>query len=196
MDLSENIIALSTPAGKGAIGLVRLSGESVIEEVDRFFKGKKLSLQKTHTLHFGKLIDEHKNLIDEVVIGIFKAPQSYTGEDVVEISCHGSPYIIQKIIAVFLDTNRVSYAQPGAFTQRAFLNGKLDLVQAEAVADLIESDNAFQHQKCFETTARWFFPKTLPSYAKNSFILLLYWSWNWTFQKKMWNLQTVKKLKL
>ncbi len=150
MNISENIIALSTPPGKGAIGVVRLSGKNVIEEVDRFFEGKQLSLQKTHTLHFGKLIDESKNLIDEVVVGIFKAPRSYTGENVVEISCHGSPYIVEKIITLFLDTKRVSYAHPGAFTQRAFLNGKLDLVQAEAVADLIESDNAFQHQSALK----------------------------------------------
>jgi len=145
---NDNIIALATPSGAGAISVIRISGKDAIEIVDGFFKSvksqKSLRDQKTHTIHLGHILKEGKTL-DEVLVSIFKDPQSYTGENVVEISCHGSPYIQQEIIQLFL-RNGCRIANPGEFTLRAFLNGKLDLSQAEAVADLIASDNEASHQ--------------------------------------------------
>lgn len=146
MNTTDNIIALSTPPGLSAIAVVRLSGAHVVDLVNRFFKSKDLNRQKSHTLNFGTLVDENGKLLDEVVVGLFKAPHSYTGQDIVEISCHGSPYIINLILQNFLDTKEIRHAAPGEFTQRAFLNGKLDLVEAEAIADLITADSPFQHQ--------------------------------------------------
>ena len=145
---NDNIIALATPSGAGAISVIRISGKDAIEIVDGFFKSvksqKSLCDQKTHTIHLGHILKEG-NTLDEVLVSIFKDPQSYTGENVVEISCHGSPYIQQEIIQLFL-RNGCRIANPGEFTLRAFLNGKLDLSQAEAVADLIASDNEASHQ--------------------------------------------------
>ena len=145
---NDNIIALATPSGAGAISVIRISGNDAIEIVDGFFKSvkshKSLCDQKTHTIHLGHILKEG-NTLDEVLVSIFKDPQSYTGENVVEISCHGSPYIQQEIIQLFL-RNGCRIANPGEFTLRAFLNGKLDLSQAEAVADLIASDNEASHQ--------------------------------------------------
>ncbi|WP_394749318.1 tRNA uridine-5-carboxymethylaminomethyl(34) synthesis GTPase MnmE [Spongiimicrobium salis] len=143
----EPIIALATPAGAGAIAVIRISGTDVIPLVAPFFESvrkKDLKKQKSHTLHLGHIVDGTRKL-DEVLLSIFKGPNSYTGEDVVEISCHGSPYIQQEIIQLFL-RNGCRTADAGEFTLRAFLNGKLDLSQAEAVADLIASDNAASHQ--------------------------------------------------
>ncbi len=134
----DTIVALATPQGIGAIGVVRVSGLNAIQIVDELFPAKALQLQKSHTLHVGLLVAGEK-AIDQVVVAIFKAPTSYTGENVVEISCHGSPYVLEKIIAV-VAAHGARLAKPGEFTQRAFLNGKLDLAQAEAVADLIASN--------------------------------------------------------
>lgn len=131
-------MALATPAGVGAIGVIRLSGNKAIEIVSRHFKSKNLLSQPTHTAHVGLLRTED-NVLDEVVVTLFKAPKSYTGEDVVEISCHGSNYILEQVIQVMVQSG-ARLAKPGEFTQRAFLKGKLDLTQAEAVADLIASN--------------------------------------------------------
>ena len=144
----DTIIALATPSGMGAIAIIRLSGENAITIVDQFFKSKitnkSLQKQKTHTIHLGHIINNDR-IIDEVLVSIFKNPNSYTGENVVEISCHGSIYIQQEIIQLFIK-NGIRLANPGEFTLRAFLNGKLDLSQAEAVADLIASDSKASHQ--------------------------------------------------
>src|SRR5579871_2203455 len=134
----DTIVALATPPGVGAIGVIRISGKKTFEIIDELFPSKKISQQPSHTLHVGNLKDDHV-IIDEVVISIFKNPKSYTGEDVIEISCHGSPFVQEKIIQSVLK-NGARLAKPGEFTQRAFLNGKLDLTQAEAVADLIASN--------------------------------------------------------
>ena len=144
---NETIVALATPSGAGAIAIIRLSGSLAISIVEAHFKSvsnKLLSKQKTHTIHLGHIIDGEKE-IDEVLVSVFKNPNSYTGENVVEISCHGSSYIQQEIIQLFL-RNGCRMANAGEFTLRAFLNGKLDLSQAEAVADLIASDNEASHQ--------------------------------------------------
>jgi tRNA modification GTPase len=144
----ENIIALATPQGVGAIGVIRLSGEDVIKICSKVFykKDKRVNLTKvkSHTIHFGTIKSDNQ-IIDEVLISVFKTPHSYTGENSIEISCHGSPYILQEIINLFLKRN-VRMATAGEFTLRAFLNGKLDLSQAEAVADLIASSSKASHQ--------------------------------------------------
>jgi tRNA modification GTPase len=147
MIYNDTIVALATPSGAGAIAVIRLSGNEAINIAEKQFKsvsGKHLSKQKTHTIHLGHIIDGPK-ILDEVLVSIFKNPNSYTGENVVEISCHGSHYIQQEIIQLFL-RNGCRMATAGEFTLRAFLNGKLDLSQAEAVADLIASDNEASHQ--------------------------------------------------
>lgn len=143
----ETIVALASPSGAGAIAVIRLSGKDAItiaESVFQSVSGKKISNQKTHTIHLGHIVDEGKTF-DQVLLSIFKNPNSYTGENVVEISCHGSTYIQQQIIQLLLRKG-CRMAQAGEFTLRAFLNGKLDLSQAEAVADLISSDNEASHQ--------------------------------------------------
>ncbi|MBD0831812.1 tRNA uridine-5-carboxymethylaminomethyl(34) synthesis GTPase MnmE [Aestuariibaculum sediminum] len=144
----DTIVALATPSGAGAIAVIRLSGNDAIKIADSCFKSvtnnKSLTKQKTHTIHLGHIIDGAKT-IDEVLVSVFKNPNSYTGEDVVEVSCHGSNYIQQEIIQLFLRKG-CRMASAGEFTLRAFLNGKLDLSQAEAVADLIASDNEASHQ--------------------------------------------------
>jgi tRNA modification GTPase len=134
----DTIVALATPHGMGAIGVIRVSGTNAIDLVDAMFPSKALSIQASHTLHVGFLYDGNK-VLDEVVISLFKAPRSYTGENVVEISCHGSPYMIEQIMAA-ITARGARLARPGEFTQRAFLKGKMDLTQAEAVADLIASN--------------------------------------------------------
>ncbi len=144
----STICAISTPAGTGGIAVIRLSGSRAITIVDSVFKSpairKKLVDQAANTLHFGAIYKENL-LLDEVVVGLFRAPHSYTGEDVAEISCHGSQYVQQQILRLMIDSGAV-LAQPGEFTQRAFLNGKMDLSQAEAVADLIASGNSAAHR--------------------------------------------------
>ena len=149
---NDTIIAMATPSGVGAIAVIRLSGEKAIEIVNTFFrsikKQKSLLTQKTHTLHLGHLIN-NEIILDEVLVSIFKNPKSYTGENVVEISCHGSVFIQQEIIQLFLK-NGCRMADNGEFTMRAFLNGKMDLSQAEAVADVIASNSAASHQMAIQ----------------------------------------------
>lgn len=143
----DTIVALATPSGAGAIAVIRLSGTKAITISDVVFQsvsGKDIKKQKSHTIHLGNIIDNGK-VYDQVLLSIFKNPNSYTGEDVVEISCHGSVYIQQQIIQLLLRKG-CRMANAGEFTLRAFLNGKLDLSQAEAVADLIASDNEASHQ--------------------------------------------------
>ena len=135
---NDTIVALASAPGIGAIAVIRLSGPASIELVGSVFSKKNLHLKASHTVHFGKIIDG-AHIIDEVVVTIYKAPKSYTGEEVVEISCHGSPLIQDTILQLFI-LKGARLAKPGEFTQRAFLNGKLDLTQAEAVADLIASN--------------------------------------------------------
>lgn len=134
----DTIVALATPQGIGAIGVIRVSGSKAFDVLDELFTSKKVSAQPSHTILVGLLKDAGE-VLDEVVLAIFKNPKSYTGEDVVEISCHGSPFIQEKIITTLVKKG-CRIAKPGEFTQRAFLNGKLDLTQAEAVADLIASN--------------------------------------------------------
>jgi tRNA modification GTPase len=136
----DTIVALATPPGVGAIGVIRLSGDSAFQIISTLFSSKDLSGRPSHTIHVGLIKDEEK-LIDEVVVSLFKGPKSYTGEDVVEISCHGSPYVQQQVLQACVNQG-ARIAKPGEYTQRAFLNGKLDLTQAEAVADLIASNTA------------------------------------------------------
>jgi len=138
------ICAISTARG-GAIGIVRVSGEKAIQIVDSIFKGhRQLADAKTSSLHFGHIMDKGE-ILDEVLVSIFRAPHSYTGEDSAEISCHGSSFILQRVMELLI-AGGCTLAQPGEFTQRAFLNGKMDLSQAEAVADLIASQNAAMHR--------------------------------------------------
>jgi tRNA modification GTPase len=137
--LDETIVAVATPPGIGAISVIRLSGPSAFEAIDKIFLGKtKIKNSKTHTIHYGKLCDRIE-IIDDVLVSVFKEPNSYTGEDIIEISHHGSPLIANRIISLVLSNSKVRLAEPGEFTKRAFLNGRIDLAQAEAVADLINS---------------------------------------------------------
>ncbi len=149
---NDTIIALATPSGVGAISVIRLSGENAINLVDANFKSikknKTLKNQKTHTIHLGHIV-ENNILLDEVLVSVFKNPNSYTGENVVEISCHGSSFIQQEIIQLFLQKG-CRMADNGEFTMRAFLNGKMDLSQAEAVADVIASNSAASHQMAIQ----------------------------------------------
>ena len=140
----DTIIALATPPGIGAIGVIRLSGKKSIDIANALFSSKDLAKQASHTIHVGYL-KENGQALDEAVVSLFKAPRSYTGEDVVEISCHGSPFVQQQVIDACIRLG-ARVAGPGEFTFRAFLNGKLDLSQAEAVADLIASNSAASHR--------------------------------------------------
>jgi tRNA modification GTPase len=141
MNLLNNdvIAALATPVGEGAISIIRISGNGAIEKVDSIFDGKiKLTDAKTHTLHYGNILNNNSRIIDDVLVSVFKNPNSYTGEDAIEISSHSSTIVVKNIIETLVAKN-VRLAEPGEFTKRAFLNGKLDLTQAEAVADIINS---------------------------------------------------------
>lgn len=143
----DTIVALATPSGAGAIAIIRISGKEALTIAASLFEsvsGKDILKQKTHTIHLGHIVDGAK-VYDQVLLSIFKGPNSYTGENVVEISCHGSTYIQQQIIQLLLRKG-CKMAEPGEFTLRAFINGKLDLSQAEAVADLISSENEASHQ--------------------------------------------------
>nr|WP_298998357.1 tRNA uridine-5-carboxymethylaminomethyl(34) synthesis GTPase MnmE [uncultured Allomuricauda sp.] len=147
MSYQDTIVALATPPGIGAIAIIRVSGNEAISIVDSLFtsvRGKKLIHQKSHTIHLGH-IKEGEKVLDEALVSVFKGPHTYTGENLVEISCHGSPYIQQQIVQLLL-RNGCRTATAGEFTLRAFLNGKMDLSQAEAVADLIASDSASAHE--------------------------------------------------
>lgn len=140
----DTIIALATPPGVGAIGIIRLSGPDAFRIAGAVFNGKNLGAQSSHTIHFGSIRREDGSVLDEVLASVFRGPHSYTGEDVVEISCHGSHYILQEVMSLLLRKG-ARLAKPGEFTQRAFLNGRMDLSQAEAVADLIASESASAH---------------------------------------------------
>ena len=145
------IIALSSAPGSGAIAIIRLSGEDAISKTDLFFKsksGKKLSESGGYSISYGDLVDNDE-IIDEVVVSVYKAPHSYTGENIIEISCHGSIYIQQRILSLFTNTG-VRLASPGEFTLRAYLNNKKDLSQAEAVGDLIASESKEEHRVAME----------------------------------------------
>jgi tRNA modification GTPase len=160
----DTVVALATAPGIAAIGVIRLSGNKAIEIANELFPSKDLLKQSTHTLHVG-FICEEENDIDEVVISLFKNPKSYTGEDVVEISCHGSPYVQQQVLQACIRKG-ARLAKAGEFTQRAFLNGKLDLTQAEAVADLISS-NTSASQKAALHNIRGGFSDTLRELREN-----------------------------
>jgi tRNA modification GTPase len=136
----DTIVAIATPPGIGAIGVIRVSGEKAFDIINQLFPSKDLTKQLSHTIHVGFLKEDEKD-IDEVVLSLFKNPKSYTGEDVIEIGCHGSPYIQQQLVGAIINKG-ARLARHGEFTQRAFLKGKLDLTQAEAVADLIASNTA------------------------------------------------------
>ncbi|SDS28114.1 tRNA uridine-5-carboxymethylaminomethyl(34) synthesis GTPase MnmE [Christiangramia echinicola] len=151
MKLNDTIVALATPSGAGAIAVIRVSGPDAIKIVAPLFKAKSkkdLAEQATHTIHLGNVMDGERT-IDEVLASVFRAPKSYTGEETVELSCHGSPYIQQEIIQLLIRKGCRS-AEAGEFTLRAFLNAKMDLSQAEAVADLINSENAASHQMAMQ----------------------------------------------
>lgn len=143
--MSNTIIALATPPGVGAIGVIRLSGPKAILWVDEVFYGKNLNRVDGNTVHYGKIKDESGHILDECLATVFRGPKSYTKEDVVEISCHGSSYILEQVIQLFLRKG-CRMAERGEFTMRAFVNGQMDLSQAEAVADLIASDNSASHE--------------------------------------------------
>ncbi|TDE17253.1 tRNA uridine-5-carboxymethylaminomethyl(34) synthesis GTPase MnmE [Dyadobacter psychrotolerans] len=140
----EAICALATPSGVGAIAVIRVSGLHAVSIVNSIFKGKNLEQAESHTAHFG-LIQSNEGIIDEVLVTVFKSPKSFTKEDSAEISCHGSDYIIRQILKLLIKKG-ARIARPGEFTQRAFLNGQFDLVQAEAVADLIAADSEASHK--------------------------------------------------
>jgi tRNA modification GTPase len=142
--IKDTIIAPATAPGIGAIAIIRLSGKEAISICQKVFKGKDLTKQESHTIHFGTIV-EGETIVDEVLVSVFKAPRSFTKENVVEISCHGSNFIIGKIIRLLVGAG-ARYAKPGEFTQRAFLNGRFDLAQAEAVADLVASDSEASHR--------------------------------------------------
>ena len=144
--MNECICALATPAG-GAIGIIRLSGDQAIEITDQIFtsaNGRRLVEAKPNTLHYGEVKDKDGNTLDDVLVSVFKAPHSYTGENSTEISCHGSRYILQQVLQRLIEVG-CRQAEPGEYTRRAFMNGKMDLSQAEAVADLIASTNKATH---------------------------------------------------
>ncbi len=143
--INDTITALATPPGQGALGIIRVSGSQTIPIVNKLFRGKDLTQVDSHTIHLGTIRDDQNIIIDEVLVSIFKGPHSYTKEDVIEISSHGSQYILQKVLSLLV-TNGARLAKPGEFTQKAFLNGRFDLTQAEAVADLIASENAGMQQ--------------------------------------------------
>ncbi|HET9429830.1 MAG TPA: tRNA uridine-5-carboxymethylaminomethyl(34) synthesis GTPase MnmE [Chitinophagaceae bacterium] len=146
---NDTIVALATPPGIGAIGVIRISGEKAFPIVNDLFPSKDLNREEPHTLHVG-LLTEGETLLDEVVVSLFRGPRSYTGEDVIEISCHGSPFVQQQVINACIHKG-ARLAKAGEFTQRAFLNGKLDLAQAEAVADLIASNTAASQKAALHT---------------------------------------------
>lgn len=145
----DTIVALATAPGIGAIGVIRLSGTKSFEVMNAMFPSKNLLEQTTHTIHVG-LLKDGLEILDEVVLSLYKSPKSYTGEDVIEISCHGSPFIQEKIIQA-IAARGIRMAKPGEFTQRAFLKGKLDLAQAEAVADLIASNSEASRKAALHT---------------------------------------------
>ena len=150
MQLQQNdtIVAPATPSGVGAIAVIRLSGTDAIDITNNVFHGADLTQAKSHTIHFGTIRKENE-VIDEVLVSIFRSPHSFTKEDATEISCHGSPFIVERIIKLIIEAG-ARPAKAGEFTQRAFLNGRFDLAQAEAVADLISADNDASHKAALQ----------------------------------------------
>ncbi len=159
-------MAIATPPGAGALGVIRVSGSRAIQNVNALFNSKDLSTQPGFTLHYGHIV-KGNTLIDEVLLSLFRSPKSFTGEDVVEISCHGSSYILNQVLELLLKQG-VRLAKPGEFTQRAFLNGKMDLSQAEAVADLIASDSEASHKLAMQQMKGGF--KLRIDYLRNQLI--------------------------
>ncbi len=138
-DAFETIAAIATPPGEGAIGIVRISGPEALSVAERVVRSKRrLSDVPSHTLVYGKVVDEHERILDDVLVGVMRAPRTYTGEDLIEINCHGGPVILQHVLERVLQAG-ARLAQPGEFTKRAFLNGKMDLAQAEAVIDMVRA---------------------------------------------------------
>ncbi|MEO8233261.1 MAG: tRNA uridine-5-carboxymethylaminomethyl(34) synthesis GTPase MnmE, partial [Ignavibacteriota bacterium] len=136
----DTIVALATPAGVGAISVIRISGPQSFFAIDKFFNGKiKIQNAASHTLHYGDIVNQEGEHVDDVLVSVFRAPNSYTGENSVEISTHGNPLITQKVIELLISNSDVRLAEAGEFTKRAFLNSRLDLTKAEAVADIISS---------------------------------------------------------
>ncbi len=147
--IDDTIAAIATPIGEGGISIVRVSGDKAIEVIDKCFRGTKpLRSARTHTAHFGHFVNLEEEMIDDIVAIVFKAPNSYTAEDVVEISCHGGIYITRSILQAILNLG-IRHAEPGEFTKRAYLNGRIDLSQAEAVADLIKSRSEISRRISF-----------------------------------------------
>ncbi|MDH3650162.1 MAG: tRNA uridine-5-carboxymethylaminomethyl(34) synthesis GTPase MnmE, partial [Saprospiraceae bacterium] len=144
INLDDTIVALATPPGQGALAIIRVSGPRSFPVLDEVFIGANLQKSESHTIHFGHIKKDDGSVIDELLLFLFKGPNSYTGEDVIEISCHGSTYIIQEIMELLVGKG-IRLAKPGEYTMRAFLNGKMDLSQAEAVADLIASTSKGAH---------------------------------------------------
>ncbi|MGK7371586.1 MAG: tRNA modification GTPase, partial [Candidatus Halalkalibacterium sp. M3_1C_030] len=134
----EPIAAIATPVGEGGIAVIRVSGNNAVAKVNEAFDGKDLREQDSHTVHFGNITDRSGSIVDEVLVTLFHSPKSYTGEETVEISCHGGVLVTQQVLETILELG-IRSAEPGEFTQRAFLNGKMELSQAEAVADLIHA---------------------------------------------------------
>ena len=149
-DRNDTIAAIATPSGEAGIAVIRVSGTDAIEAVKGVFRGKsELTRAESHTIHFGTIVHPVEGPLDQVLVSVFRKPHSYTGEDSVEISCHGSYYVSAKILETVIGAG-ARMADPGEFTQRAFLNGKMDLMQAEAVADLIHSKTSLAHRASME----------------------------------------------
>lgn len=145
-NLNDTIAAISTPIGTGGIGIIRLSGERAISIADKIFRGKIAPSQaKSHTINYGYIVDPAEKIIDEVMLSVMRKPATFTREDVVEINCHGGVYLTKKILEIAIDAG-ARLAEPGEFTQRAFLNGRIDLTQAEAIADIIRAQTEAAHQ--------------------------------------------------
>lgn len=145
MQLHDTIVAPATAPGMGALAVIRLSGTQALQIAERAFKGPDLKAVSSHTVHYGHITDAEGKALDEVMASVFHAPRSFTTEDTVEISCHGSPYVVEQIVTRLVELG-ARHAEPGEFTLRAFMNGRINLTQAEAVADLIASENEAQHQ--------------------------------------------------
>ena len=145
IDQTDTIVAIATPPGMGALGIVRLSGSLSIPIVDGMFWGANLTNSSSHSIHYGSIKTMNGDVLDEVVVSLYKNPRSFTGEDVVEISCHGSSFILQELLSLCL-AKGARLAEPGEFTMRAYMHGKMDLSQAEAVGDLIASNSSAAHK--------------------------------------------------
>lgn len=144
-NMNETIAAVSTPPGKGGIAVIRISGPQAVDAANRLWRGANFTKVETHTIHYGEIMDGD-GVLDQAVASIFRSPNSFTGDDVVELSVHGSPYVQQRLLRLLIDGGDVRLALPGEFTQRAFLAGKLDLAQAEAIADVIAAESRGAHR--------------------------------------------------